>query len=123
AIKPAFVAAHTYLGTVLWEQGKLDEAEAAFRRALEIDPRYTDALDRLAAVMMAQGNAVMALEHVCRSLQIAETQNNKSLFVDIVKKAPWAGGDKKIRIAVSRALTEPWARPSELAQIAAEFVK
>jgi len=123
AIKPNFVAALVYLGTVLWEQGKLDEAEAAFRRALKIDPHCTDALDRLAAVMMMQGKTAEALDTIWQSLQIAETQKSRKLFVDIVKKAGWTNDNGKIRMAVSRALTEPWARPGDLAQVAADLVK
>jgi tetratricopeptide (TPR) repeat protein/2-polyprenyl-3-methyl-5-hydroxy-6-metoxy-1,4-benzoquinol methylase len=123
AFKPDFVAARTYLGTVLWELGKLDEAQAEYRRALKIDPHYTNALDRLAAVLMIEGNDAMALDTIWRSLQITETQKNKKLFVDIVKKTRWTRDDGKIRLAVSRALTEPWARPSELAQVGADLIK
>ena len=123
ASKPRFVAAHIYLGTVLWEQGKLDEAATAYRRALEIAPDCTDALDRLAAVTMMQGHAAMALETVRQSLRIAETAKSKRLFVDIVKKMRWTKNDREIRAAVSRALTEPWARPGELAQVGADLIK
>jgi tetratricopeptide (TPR) repeat protein/2-polyprenyl-3-methyl-5-hydroxy-6-metoxy-1,4-benzoquinol methylase len=121
--KPDFVAAHIGLGTLLWEQGNLGEAEAAYRRALGIDPRCTDAIDRLAAVMMMQGHAAMALITIWQSLQIAETQKNKKLFVDIIRATGGTTDNGKIRIAVSRALTEPWARPGDLARIGADLVK
>ena len=123
ALKPDFVEARVHLGTLLWEQGKLEEAAAAFSRALEFDPHYTGALDRLAAVLMLQGKNVPALETLWRSLQIAETENSKRLFVDFVKKARWTGCDNRIRDTVSRALAEPWARPSELAQATANLIK
>ena len=34
AIRPDFAGTHDNLGTVLWEQGKLEDAEASTRRAL-----------------------------------------------------------------------------------------
>ena len=123
AFRPDFVAAHIYLGTVFWEQEKLDAAGAAFRRALTIDPHHTDALDRLAAVLMMQGHGGMALDTVWRSLQIGETVKSRRLFVDIVKKTRGGGDEGKFRDALSRALTEPWARPAELAEVSADFIK
>ena len=122
-LKPNFLSARIHLGTVLWEQGKLEEAVAAWRRALEIDANCTGALDRLAAVTMLQGNGAMALEIVWRSLQIAETQKSRRLFVDIVKGARWTKDNPRLRAALSRALTEPWARPGDLARISADLIK
>ena len=123
ALKPDYVAARVHLGTVLWEQGKLDEAASAYRRALESNPEYTDALDRLAAVTMLLGDPGLALNTVWRSLQIAETENARRIFVDIVKKVQWTSCDNRIRTAVCRAMAEPWARPGELAKAAADLVR
>ncbi len=123
AFRPDYVAARVHLGTVLWEQGQLEEAAAAYREALEFNPRYTDALDRLAAVTLLLGNNATALDVVWRSLQIAETEVSKRLFVDIAKKSHWTSYDSRFRTAVIRALAEPWARPSELARASADLVK
>jgi len=123
ALKPDYVEARVHLGTLFWERGKLDEAVSAYQRALELDPRYTDALDRLAAVLMLQGKYVPALDTLWRSLQIVETENSKRLFVEFVKKIRWTNCDSAIRETVSRALAEPWARPSELAKAAANLIK
>jgi Flp pilus assembly protein TadD len=49
-IKPGYVSAHYGLGRTLEEQGRKDEARAEYKRALELDPSYTDAqtaLDRI----------------------------------------------------------------------------
>src|SRR5262249_16133200 len=69
------------LGTLLWEQGRLDEALAA----------------------------------ILRALSIAETANAKRIFLDIAKKMRWRGDNPAARVALARALIEPWARPAELA--------
>jgi len=76
----------------------------------------------LAAVTMMQGNAAMALEYIWRSLQIAETQKSRSLFVDIVKKRLERATMEKFGLP-SAGLDRAMARPSELAQIAADLVK
>ena len=123
AVKPQFVAAHIHLGTVLWEQERLEDAAAAYRRAIAIDPCCTDALYRFAAVTMMQGEAAMALDTIQRSLEIAQTDRSKKLFVDIVRRMGRTSDDGKIRTAVSRALTEPWARPGELARAGADLIK
>ncbi len=123
AYRPSNVAVRVHLGTLLWEQGRLEEAAAAFRRALEFHPNDTGALDHLAAVTMLQGDAAMAMDIIWRSLQIAETQNSKSVFVDIAKNSRWTRSDPKIRATLTRALVEPWARPGELAHAAIALLK
>jgi tetratricopeptide (TPR) repeat protein/SAM-dependent methyltransferase len=123
ASKPDFVSARIHLGTALWDQGKLDEAAAAFRQASAIDPHSTEALNRLAAVMMIKGDPTTALDIVWRSLQIAETDKSRRLFADIVKQTCWTRDEPRIRDALSRALAEPWARPGDLARVSANLIK
>jgi len=48
ALTPAEVQYN--LGSVLEEQGKLDDAKACYRKALELDPNLTDAKSRLATM-------------------------------------------------------------------------
>jgi tetratricopeptide (TPR) repeat protein/SAM-dependent methyltransferase len=122
-LKPNFVEAHNNLGTALYDLGKLDEAAAVYRKLLEIEPGYTDALNPLAAVMSLQCNDEMALNIIMQSLQIKETEKNKKVFVDIVKRMHWTNDNGEMRIAMARALTEPWARPDELAQASANLIK
>src|SRR5262249_6311694 len=40
AVAPRYVAAHHALGDTLYDQKKLDEAIVAYRKAIEIDPKY-----------------------------------------------------------------------------------
>ena len=49
---PAF---HNNLGNVFKEQGKLDEAAACFRRALELNPDFVGAHSNLGNVLEEQG--------------------------------------------------------------------
>jgi tetratricopeptide (TPR) repeat protein len=50
-LTPWDVEAHTGLGTALRDQGKLDEAMASYRRALEIDPYFSQARFALAGIL------------------------------------------------------------------------
>jgi tetratricopeptide (TPR) repeat protein len=49
------------LGKAYQEEGRTDEAEAAYRRALELDDRYADAWNNLAVVAHAQGRVADAI--------------------------------------------------------------
>ena len=121
--RPDDAVALNNLGTLLWEQGKLDEASAAYRRILQINPHDANARDRFAAVAAAQGNLGMALEAIRQSLQNGETEKNRRVFVDIVRQMRWTADNDEIRNFLTRALTEPWARPAELARASAALIK
>ena len=45
---------HYYAGVDLFSEGKLDEAIAAYQKALELDPTFTDALHGLAQAYFAK---------------------------------------------------------------------
>ena len=47
--------AHSNLGVVLKEQGKLDEAVACWRRAVELKPDYAEAYGNLGNALKEQG--------------------------------------------------------------------
>ena len=54
------MAAHTGRGEALLELGKIDEARAAFEKAVALDPTYTPAMSNLALVLAKQGKAADA---------------------------------------------------------------
>lgn len=47
--------AHFNLGIILQAQEKLDEAIAAYRKAIQIDPNYANAHNNFEAVLKVQG--------------------------------------------------------------------
>ncbi len=122
-IKPDYVEAHSNLGVILKDLGRMDAAEASYRQALQIKPDYADALNNLALLFNAQGKSMMALNTVKQSMQIKETGVAKSIFVACVKRLRFTHDDNEIRVAMVRALTEPWGRPSDLARIGIDLVK
>lgn len=123
ALKPGLAEAHNNLGNALRGQGKLDEAGACYRKALELKPHYTDALNNLALLLLAQGEVAAALNAIKQSLQIKDAAATKNIFVECVRNQRWTNYDGEIQIALVRALTEPWCRPSKLARTGADFLK
>ncbi len=68
ALKPDFSEAFNNLGTALQETGQTVQAEAAFKRAFEIDQNY-NASYNLAKISFERGDLTQALTYVGRSLQ------------------------------------------------------
>lgn len=68
-------------GNSLWSEGKLDEAEAAFKQALQADPESSKANERLASLYLTQnktGEAIAAYQDA-----IILDPENAGLFVGI----------------------------------------
>jgi len=61
---------HNNLGVTLAKQGKDQEAAIHYRKALEINPRYTDAHYNLAALLVRQRKAQEAIDHFNEALKI-----------------------------------------------------
>lgn len=63
-----FPDAYYNYGVVLMQKGKLDEAERAFRRALEINPSFADAHNNLGYLLERQGKSAEAIEEYKKAL-------------------------------------------------------
>jgi Tfp pilus assembly protein PilF/SAM-dependent methyltransferase len=123
AIKPEAQGTLLNLGTLLWQLGKPAEAEAYYRRVLKITPGNGDVLDRLAAVLLAQDDIQQALDTLRSSMYLRETPQNRALFVDIVRPLRWNTDNEGVRGLLTRALAEPWARPTGLVPTAITMIK
>ncbi len=123
ALAPDFPRALDNLGAVLQETGRLDEAAIVYRKLLKLTPRDADARSGLAEVLGTQGEPAEALETILQSLQIRETAKARRVFADIVKPLSWTADNRPVRLALTRALTEPWARPGDLARTSASLIK
>src|SRR5262249_39405272 len=67
---PDYAEAHCGLGSVLAQQGKLDEAVAAYRKALALKPDYADAHCNLGHALQQQGEFRQALEELRRGHEL-----------------------------------------------------
>jgi len=121
--EPDFAQAHYNLGNALQYQGKLEEAVVSYERALEIKFDYVEALNNYAVLLNTQGRSVRALDMIKQSLRIKETREAKNIFISCIQHLRLIEDDSDIRIAMVRALIEPWGRPIDLARVGSEFVK
>ena len=114
--------AHNNLGLAL---AVLGDAEAAghFRRAIEMHPGFVEPHLNLALELANRGDLAQALGFVRQSLRIAETPDNKALFVRLASAQEAIGNDADLHALVTRAVTEGWERASDLAPIAVTLVK
>ena len=122
-IDPDLAEAHYNLGNTLTDLDRLAEAEACYLQAIRIKPDYVDALNNSAFVFDAQGEPMMALNRIKQSLEIRETEKAKEYFVACVKGMRVTRVDSLFRALMVRALTEPWGRPSELAEAGIDVLK
>lgn len=122
-LMPDLVQARNNIAVVLRNQGKLQEAKAAFSQIIQSHPSYVMALDNLASLLSMQGDVVAATNVICQSLARQQTQNAQRIFVDVIRSGRGIEDSGTIRPLMVRALTEPWGRPSDLAQVGAELLK
>lgn len=120
---PDFAEAHFNLARALKEQGKLAEAEASFLQGLAIRPDSPIELADIASTLMMQDRLVEAFEVIRHSLRIRDTEYAKRVFVSCIKNSDRKGNFAELQDLMIRALTEPWGRPSDLAQTCAGFLK
>jgi hypothetical protein len=80
AIVPESADLHNTIGIWLAGSGAIDQAEAEFRRALQLEPQLAATYWHLGAALAAQGKTAEAAQHLRRSVEIdpsnAEAQND-----------------------------------------------
>lgn len=123
ALKPDLAEAHNNLGNALEDQGQLAEAAASYERAVVLRPSDAGMLYNFAAALLAGGDAAKALAAASRALTLGETPEIKALIGNCVKELRNAEADPAWRRLVTRALSEAWGRPQDLAAAAVMLVK
>ena len=126
ALKADNPEAWNNLGLGLQQQALLADAIDCYERALALKPNFVAALQNLSSALLTQGQVDVALVHALRALEVAETLEIKALFVRCARGL----GDRhfipqpdKIEQIVTRALSEPWGRPSDLAYLSSRLLK
>ncbi len=87
AIAPGWAEAHSNLGNILKEQGKLTEAADCYERALELKPDYAEIQYNLANVLKDQGKLEEALARYEKALELkpdyCEALNNLGVVLQL----------------------------------------
>jgi superkiller protein 3 len=69
-----------HLGNALGQQGRLDEAIQAYRKAVSIDAKYAHAYRNLGIALMAQGNFRAARSALQTSMDLSNGGNGRDWF-------------------------------------------
>jgi tetratricopeptide (TPR) repeat protein len=98
-----FPGAYYNYGVLLTQQGKLDEAERAFHRALEINPAYADAHNNLGTLLQRQGKISEAAEEFRKALasQPNFRQAHFNLGRILVNQGNYQGGIEEFQKTLS----------------------
>lgn len=92
----------------LYADGKLDEAIAVYNQALELDPKYTDAVHGLAMCYQAKGDLDTAIELTKR--YIAEEPEDILAFTNLSMFYQKKGMIKEAEAAGAEARRLDWKR-------------
>jgi SAM-dependent methyltransferase/Flp pilus assembly protein TadD len=114
-LQPQSPAAHNSLGLSLAKARREDEAMAHYQHAIERQPGFIDPYLNLAMLHSNRGEAGQAVAAVMRSIAIRETPENRTLFARLVSGIAIDRHDADLRHLVTRALTESWGAPDEVA--------
>lgn len=105
-------------GATLLRLGRIAEAVARCERAAAMNPALAEAQTNLARAYLGAGRLVEATASAVRALELRETLQAKSLFVQCVRNTRASGEISRLRGLILRGLTEPWGRPDELVPVA-----
>ena len=122
ALKPDMAetwAARGYLFSKLKRHG---EARAAYLRAHALNPNMLEAVNPQVCWLLSEGKIAEALNLARRALADRETLQTKSLVVLCLRCSNVHLGVGDPRAVLARAISEPWARPLELAAACADFL-
>lgn len=122
AIQPQSAALHNSLGLSLAKASRDDAAIPHYARAIALQPALIDAYLNLAMSHFNRGDAHEALAVTMRSIAIAETAENKTLFARLVSGLANVREDLTLRRLLTRALTEGWSGPSAFATTARTLI-
>jgi SAM-dependent methyltransferase len=122
-LQPDQMDAHHSLCAVLLAQGEFEAVAGHFEQILAVRPDYLQGYDTWAMALLGAGDAMRALEVVRHALQIAETAENKSLFVCCLRRLQTIPASDEMRALVMRAMSEPWGRPEHLVGPCLDLIK
>ncbi len=122
ALEPGYSDAHNNLGLELQGQGRLEEALACYRAAAALRPDNAQAHTNLGNALGALGQAQAALASYQRAVELEDLPAFRANFAGRLARVDSIPGDPAFRALVTRAIAEPWARPTDLARVGMRLV-
>ena len=100
------------------QAGALAEAERRYRHILSLFADHAEAHGVLAMTLFAQGK----IEEAGWALELDESERRKMFFAYCAKSVMLSAENDRLRKLVLRALSEGWARPSDLRDVCVSIV-
>jgi tetratricopeptide (TPR) repeat protein/SAM-dependent methyltransferase len=122
AVRPTFADAQNNLGIALRRVGQVDHAIASFGRAIALQPDFAEAHNNLGNAQIERGDVALALASFRRALTIREAPEFRTSFARCIRSIDLDVVDPDVRRLVTRALSEAWTRPSDLATVAIKLI-
>ncbi len=122
-VNPYSPSFYNNLATVLRAHGRLDEAASYYQQALSIRPDYADAHNNLGNVQNELGRVDAAVASYERALALKESPEFKANFARCIENVAFIRSDPDIRRLITRAVSEPWARPADLAKASVSILR
>ena len=123
ALKPDHAEAHNNLGNLLYRLRQSDAALGSYRNAVAIRPDYAAAHNNIANVLAELGQSDAAISSYQRALSYSDAADFRANFARHMAGSDIAAASADLRRLMVRALSEPWARPADLARTAARIIR
>ncbi len=123
AIKPDFADASDNLGNALKDEGELEQAVVSYENAIRLRPDRARTHCNLGNALNELGRIDAAIASFRRALELDEAPEIKAAFVACIKGRVFRQVDPGFRGLVVRAIEEPWAWQSELANFAIRLIR
>lgn len=119
-LRPDYAEAHNNLGTALGQVSRSADAIASFREALRLAPAFASASLNLGRALSEIGHVEEALASLVQARELENVPQFQFAFATALRAAPFdatqgIGGDPELYRLATRALSEGWIRPGDLA--------
>jgi tetratricopeptide (TPR) repeat protein len=112
-------AIHVALGGLLLKEGKIKEAEASMRRAIEADPKFKQAHQMLGMITWAQTNLVTAAEELKLAADLSPPRSlQRTQFAEFLIKTGKIEEGKKLLTEMTKETPDylpPWVLLADMA--------
>lgn len=116
--RPRFPEAHYHLGLIHMKHGRLDQAANHYREAITAAPDFLQAHGNLGVVLNQQGQPLQALASYLTAMAIHEAVEVKIGVAECLQRLRLNASHSHLRPILTRAITEAWRRPEDLAPAA-----
>jgi tetratricopeptide (TPR) repeat protein len=126
-LDPASAEARYNLGNALFQQGRFDEAIAAYRASLQINPANAQADNNLSSALLKQGRTDEAIAATEKALELQPgnvlSQNNLAWILATAPQPSLRNGARAVQLAAQASQASGINNPVYLRTLAAAYAE